>query len=174
MAETSKSKADLITQLADNITGNISPEDVRDIVASLYGSFGELRTIEGSATQAITGTPAKATGFTSNGLSVGCVVDHTTDDITVDVDGVYDIRLEGSFAGSSNDILYLGIYVNGSDGGLPYIDTAISTGGDVQSGATGGFLDLSAGDVLTVYVWSDTGGTEFIPHQLSLRAKRIG
>jgi hypothetical protein len=140
----------------------------------LFGSFAEIKVIEGVAAQAVTGTPTKMTGFAANGPAVGCSADHTTDTITLDVAGVYNIDLTVSFSGDASDVYYCAVYVNGSDAGLAYIDRALGVGGAVGSAATGGFLSLSAADEVTVFVWSDTGGTSFVPHQASLRAKRIG
>ena len=42
MAQTPRQLADLIVALADNTTGAITPEDIRDLLVSLYPSRGQL------------------------------------------------------------------------------------------------------------------------------------
>lgn len=174
MAETSRSKSDLLTNLPDNIIGSITPEDVRDIVMSMFGSYAEILVQEGVTSQAITATPVKMTGFATNGLAVGCSPDATNDDITIDVAGIYDVSLTCSFSGDANDNYYLSIRKNGADAGLAFLERTLGPGGDVGSASTQGRVNCAATDVISVYVWSDTGGTSFVPHQASLTVKRIG
>lgn len=50
MAETPKTLAQLLAQLPDNTTGDISAEDIRDSVVSLYPSRGQLQLASGGTT----------------------------------------------------------------------------------------------------------------------------
>jgi hypothetical protein len=50
MAQTPQSFANLMTALADNTTAQITPEDIRDAVVSLYPSRGQLTLTASSAT----------------------------------------------------------------------------------------------------------------------------
>jgi hypothetical protein len=65
MAETQRTIADLLSRLPDNITGDISPEDVRDIVATLASDHAEISLSSPSTTAvAVAGTYYKCAGTT--------------------------------------------------------------------------------------------------------------
>jgi hypothetical protein len=68
MAENPRSLTELLTALADNTTGDITPEDIRDLVVSLYPSRGQLSLASGGATAttfASSGTYVKVAGTTA-------------------------------------------------------------------------------------------------------------
>lgn len=174
MADVSRSKAELLTLFPNNVIGSITPQELRDLVVSMFGEYAEIIIQEGSVAQSVTGTPQKMTGWLKDGLSVGLVPDYTSGDLTVEVDGVYWVDLNINFSGSANDVFFCAIYVNGSDALLARVDRKLGSGGDVGSACAGGNLNLSATDTIEIYVWSDSGGTSFLPHQASLRARRIG
>jgi len=50
MADTQRSYADILTLLADNSTGDISPQDMRDVVATLRPGHGEISITTPAAT----------------------------------------------------------------------------------------------------------------------------
>lgn len=56
MSDTPRSLADLLALTADNSTGNISAQDLRDCLVSLYPSRGELEIVGGPYTTTFTGT----------------------------------------------------------------------------------------------------------------------
>lgn len=68
MPETPRSLTALLTALADNTTAQITPEDIRDVVVSLYPSRGQLELNAGGSaatTFASSGTYVKVAGTTS-------------------------------------------------------------------------------------------------------------
>jgi hypothetical protein len=67
MTQTPKILAALLAQLPDNTTGDISAEDIRDVVVSLYPSRGQLQLASGGSaatTFASSGTYVKVAGTT--------------------------------------------------------------------------------------------------------------
>ena len=72
MAETPKVLSALLAQLPDNTTGLISPEDIRDVVVSLFPSRGQLDlTATAATTFALTDTWYKLAGTTALDTSLG-------------------------------------------------------------------------------------------------------
>ena len=72
MAETPKVLSALLAQLPDNTTGLISPEDIRDVVVSLFPSRGQLDlTATAATTFALTDTWYKLAGTTALDATLG-------------------------------------------------------------------------------------------------------
>ena len=68
MSETPKQLPALLTALADNTTAQITPEDIRDVVVSLYPSRGQLELAPGGSaatTFVSSGTYVKLAGTTA-------------------------------------------------------------------------------------------------------------
>ena len=155
MADTRRSRADILTLFADNSLQEISAQDLRDFVVSMMGGYASIKTADGSTPQTGIGTtPVLLTQWTVNGISDGLTPDHTADSIVVDVDGVYDVDCDISFSGSANATFEVHMRVDGveQDEGM---HRKLSTGGDVGSAGFGGQVSLSAGQVLTTYVEAD-------------------
>lgn len=73
MSETPKQLPALLTALADNTTAQITPEDIRDVVVSLYPSRGQLELTPGGSaatTFVSSGTYVKVAGTTAIDASV--------------------------------------------------------------------------------------------------------
>lgn len=178
MADVARSKADLLALFADNITGAISEQDLRDFVVSLLGEYGSLKTISGVTNQAQTATPVKMTGWTADGLSVGVTVAHANDEMTIVTDGVYRVEWDACFIGTNSKTYLLALYVDTgggyADAGLPRIERKLGTGGDVGSAHMHGEVSLGAGDKIAIYSHSSDGGTAFTLKEGSFTAKRIG
>ena len=51
MADTIRTRASLLTLLADNATGDISANDVRDFLVSTFGVYGAIYIKDGSTAQ---------------------------------------------------------------------------------------------------------------------------
>lgn len=72
MAETPKTLAALLAQLPDNTTGDISAEDIRDVVVSLFPSRGQLDlTASASTTFGSSNTYVKLAGATALDTTLG-------------------------------------------------------------------------------------------------------
>lgn len=68
MVDTARTKAEILALLADNNAGDISPQDVRDMVVSLIPAHGGLyRNVAAPTTVTVAGTYYKAAGTTTAG-----------------------------------------------------------------------------------------------------------
>jgi hypothetical protein len=173
MADTPRSVSTLQTLLADNTSGQISPQDLRDFLVSSLGIYGSLYVLDGATQQDNIGTSgSKLTAFTNEGNSHGTTPSHSNDQITIDIDGKYDVQFQCSFscAQASSDIAFR-LRKNGSE--LNYGATrSIGTIGDNGSCSfIASAIDLVATDVLTIYVESDTATDDItvIDAQFSVR-----
>lgn len=159
MVDTIRSLADLLALLADNSSGDISAQDVRDVVVSLHGVYGEMYVTGGASAQSLDTTPAQLTGFAANGNSSGTTPDHTNDQITVGTDGVYLVHGQFSAIGETGTTYELELRSNGSlVPGIRCKFTASMTVGDHVSASFIGLVTLAADDVLSVYGESDDAG----------------
>lgn len=174
MADTIRSRAALLTLLADNSTGAISPQDLRDTVVSLHGVYGALYVADGATAQTgITTTPAKLTGFAANGPSAGATPDHTNDQLTVGTDGVYLVWFAVSATGTAATLFQFRLRVGGVENNFGGRLEFNATPDEAQTSFVA-LVSLSAGDVLTVYVESDAGGgASLTVHDASLVVFRV-
>ena len=158
MVDTVRTLAEILALNADNATGDISPQDRRDSIVSMFGVYGGIHLADGATPQAgITTTPEKFTGFALNGISSDMTVDHTADSITVGTDGVYFISFEISWSGTGNTTFQFHVRVDGVE--QPFGDERrLGAGGDVGSVSFLAPLILSAAEVITIYVETDAGG----------------
>jgi hypothetical protein len=155
MADTIRDRAALLALLSDNVTGDISANDARDVLVSVHGVYGMIYVAGGSAGQTgVGGTPTPLTGFTNNGLGAGTTPDHTTDKITVGTAGVYLLVLQTSFGGSVGVEFECHIYRNVADTGFGF-HRKLGATGDVGSASVVGLATLAANDTVSVYVASD-------------------
>lgn len=175
MVDTIRDRATLITLLVDNVSGDISAQDMRDVLVSVHGVYGQIYVTGGAAAQSLTTTPAKLSGFTANGLGVGATPDHTNDQITVGTDGVYLVMGQFSAISETGTTYILKLRNN-----AVAVDQATAkftgsmTVGDVISASFVGLANLSANDVLTVYGESDdAGGANLTLVEAQLVAHRL-
>lgn len=174
MADTIRDRAALLTLLADNATGNISAQDMRDLLVSLFGAYGSIFVEGGVTAQSVGTNPAQLTAFATNGPASGFLVDHTADQIVVPADGIYDISACFSFTGDSTVALYgFELRNNGLQvaGGLRTTTKVATT--EVRSCSFSGLLECDANDILTVYADADATRNLTVNHA-TLAARLIG
>ena len=163
MADTSKTLAEILALLADNTTGAISPQDMRDTILSCLSGYGHISVLGGATNQTgITSTPAKLTAFAADGPSSSDVTPaHGDDSLTVTIDGKYKVEAQLSFSGTASKTFLVRAYV---DGVVTTIgcQRKLGTGGDVGSCSFNGILSLTAAQVVTLYISSSDGGTDFL------------
>jgi hypothetical protein len=173
MSDTQRTTAALLALLADNVTGDISPQDIRDLLVSVSGGYGAISVHGGASAQgSITSTPVKLTGFDTNGIASGTVPDHTTDDITISVAGDYLVSGALSFVGSSNATFDIDIYINSTSTNYGF-ERKLGTGSDVGSGPLEALITCAVNDKINVFVSSPDGGTTITPTQGSLIVTRV-
>jgi hypothetical protein len=152
MADTQRTLAALLALLADNITGDISPQDIRDFLVSVSGGYGSIFVHGGVTAQAgITSTPVKMTGFDTNGISNGTTPDHTSDDINISVAGDYLVSGAVSFIGTSNSTFDIDIYINSVTTNYGF-ERKLGTGTDVGSGPLEGLITCAVNDKINVFL----------------------
>lgn len=178
MADTQRDLAALQALLADNTSGDISPQDVRDMLVTVLGVYGEMLITDGATAQSsLSGTPAKMTGWDTDGVNNGVTPDSTTDnDLTITVTGKYLIWCNFSFTPDASEDYFFEIYVDG---------VAITTNTlqcEVEANATPdkcqctiiGIANLTATDLVTVYVSTTGGAAAMTPTQGAFGARLIG
>lgn len=173
MADTQRTRAQLLTLLADNATGEISPQDLRDMLVSLFGVYGII-SLKGNTTgQAFTAdSAAKITNWQANGLAVGMTPDYANNELQVDETGTY---------------VVLGLITSASNGGGTHFeiqiridgvakednDHELAAGGDHILIAVIDLLALNAGEKISL--WGEADATVTITqHAGQLFALRIG
>lgn len=175
MADTIRSRAALLALLADNTTGDISPQDMRDVLVSIHGVYGEIRVEAGAAAQgSISTTPAKITGWNTTGLAAGTTPDHATDnDISVLSDGIYRVTFSLSISAPTASTKFsFEVYKNGSATGIVAELTTNATP-DEFIVAGGGLISCSANDNIELYVYADAGSKSITPTEGQLVVHRI-
>ncbi len=91
MVDTVRTRADMLaTLLADNVAGDITPQDMRDILVSLHGVYAQIYGTTLAAHATLTTTWEQLTGFDSNGEDVDATADQANNKITTSSSaGVY-------------------------------------------------------------------------------------
>jgi hypothetical protein len=158
MADTVRNLTALQGLLADNTDRSISPQDLRDAVYTCLGGWGSLYVVGGATAQSLTAnTPAKLTCFAADGPSRGTTPANATDDITVSVDGTYQVQATLSFTSNVNGAWHhFRLAIDGTS-------TNYRSRVYVATGANGGHvsiacpaLALTADEAVSINVESDT------------------
>jgi hypothetical protein len=174
MADTSRDLAALQALLADNTTGDISPQDLRDAILSCLSGYGHISVLGGATNQSgITATPVELVAFAADGPSSSDVTtSHGDNSITVSVAGKYLVNVQVSFSGTASKTYLLRAHVDTVATTLG-CQRKLGTGGDVGSCSFSGVLSLAASQVVTVYVSSSDGGTDILAVDAQLVLTRV-
>jgi len=174
MADTPRNLTDLLALLADNTTGNISAQDLRDMLVSCLGVYGSLSCFEAGAVQTDPNTGAKLTCFTTNGDAHGTTPDHTDDSIQIDVSGEYDIYFQCSFSGTASAVVKFRLRVDGVEQSFG-CTRKIGTAGDIGSASFfAPAQDLTTGEKITVYIEADGATDDFTIDDCQFGCKMVG
>ena len=176
MADTVRTRAAILALLADNTSKDISPQDLRDTVVSMFGVWSAIYVADGMIAQTgITTTPVKVSGFTTNVVGKGGMIpDHTDDSITIPVDGDYLVLAQISWSGSVNQQFEIHVAVDTVES--PFgTHRKIGAGGDVGSAsAIAPFEGLLATEKISLYVNTVPSGVgEITPVDMQLFAIKI-
>lgn len=173
-ADTDRAKTALMTLLADNSSGNISPQDLRDVVesgsvyASIYVTGGS------TATTGINGTPAKVTSFTTAGPANNAVADIGNDEIDLPAyAATYLVTMSMSFSGTANATFNVQVYEDTTAIPQCKFQRKMGSGGDVGSAAVSCLFTASGGEALSVYVSSDGTNDSGTLVEASLNVNRV-
>lgn len=176
-ADTVRTQAQILTLLGDNTTGDISPQDFRDMVVS-QSVYGAMYVTDGSTAQgSLSTTPVKVTGFATNGASSGTTPDATTDDdITLGANsgGDYEVHFHAGFSGTANETFTFHLRDDAVEVPGCSATRKISSGGDVGSTGFSCLATIAGSSVITVYVESAAGsGDEITPEHMGLTLSRV-
>lgn len=178
MADTNRTLAAILALLADNTTGDISPQDLRDSIISVFANYALIGVAGGATGQTTNATPGtfdKVTGFTTDGLAAGAVAANAVSDkLTVSVDGVYLIMWQAAFSGTANAVMEGRIYGGGAAATLGRWANTLDAAGAKNSVSTFAIMSLTAADDIEAYVTSDGASDTFTPVDMCLAAIKIG
>jgi len=162
MADTIRDRADILALFADNTSGDISEQDLRDYVVSSWGVYGQLSIIDNSSyTQSSLATSPSWTTLlhcdtsTANGVTP-VATQSTTNTLTCATGGagVYFIWFVACFTGSSNATYLIKLFNNAVATGFQ-CERKIGTGTDVGNTDFHGIITLAEADVLDVRAQAD-------------------
>ena len=154
MADTARTISALKTIFADNITGAISPQDLRDLLESLRTGYGEM-----SITTATTTTFSDATSFvdinaTTFALSSSALNWAMATDGQLDYTGtparLAVVTATFSMTGNTNDVLHFAIAKNGTAITSTTVQRKLGTGSDVGAASATGIISIVNGDYITL------------------------
>jgi len=183
MADVVRTRAEMLTLLADNTTGAISAQDMRDILVSLHGVYGSLYVDSDVVSASITaGSPAKFAGWTGVGPVGGGVAGSiSTDDLIPGTGGgsetgiyMVDLSVVAHTASGAANWKWT-IYVNTTSTATPAIqlEMPVATGATYVAGHVSMPLSITAGQAISVYLDTSVTGTVTI-HKMLLSIRRIG
>lgn len=177
MADTVRTRSALLTLLADNTSGAISPQDIRDFLVSVHGVYGSIYHTGTSASSSVSLNDSTWTvldGFSANGESSGTTPDHSSNQITVGTDGIYLVNwsVSGDIGMGASGYRMLGVEKNSS--GSPENGTVVSVGDSEHACASmTALLSLSADDVLKLIGKNSGGTSNLVQWGMTLTVHRI-
>lgn len=170
MPDTVRSISSLQTLLADNTSGAISAQDLRDMLVSVLHASGSMTwTVPAASTISTPGTPVKAAGTTTAvNLSTGRFSMPESNRLLyngpADVHAHIACSVSVSCASNNQDIRLV-LAKNGELLTHSIVDNKISTAGDEQSTALHADTMLTDGDYLELWIGNNTStGAPTINH----------
>lgn len=174
MADTIRDRAAIIALLADNTSGDISPQDLRDFTVSTWGVYGGLSFYNKSATQSLNTTAATIVAYDTTGGADGTTVSTGSHNITVLSAGVWTVEAHMTLTAFNSGTLYSfhiaknGTRISGATASLKTTDTT-----SYQNISIALTVSLVNTDIITVQGESDSGGGQtVIPVHGQLLVKR--
>ncbi len=173
MADTERDKAYLLaTSFPTNGREQITAQNVRDLVASAFGSYGSIYLIDGAFAQVLGLVSAKLTGFAAAGVATGVEPDAGDDEILINLAGVYWVEFSACATGDAATFT-VRLAKNGAAEGT-LADSDKIAAGDVAQFHFAGPVQLAANDLLSVYGEADAGAKSLTLKHGRLAIKRIG
>lgn len=174
MADTQRSLADNLLRLADNTTRQISPQDLRDLLVSALGGYGEVYTTGGTGTQALTSSPTLINQITTNGDSSNVVPDQANNRLTISTAAVYQITANISWTSDSvSDVFTFEIKKNDASmiAGQKVLQRCVAAN-EPNSITIGGQESLAAADYIQLFASCDAS-KNLLVKELNFRVKRL-
>jgi hypothetical protein len=176
MTQTAKILSALLAQLPDNTTGDISPEDIRDVVVSLFPSRGQLDLTSAAATTfALTNTWYKLAGTTALDLTLGqdgfSQSANNTLRATKAVSQVLLVTANVELVCASNNKQF-GITFAKNDAPIDniHVSAVLANSNDGYGFSITALIPTEANDTISVYVRNETDTTSVTASNLTLSA----
>lgn len=182
MADTERTVGSIQSLLADNVSGAISPQDLRDALATTLGGYASLiLTISGApVVQGLTTSDQVITAYdmvgaqSSTNFTGGCSANATTGVITVGQTGFYLVAFfTSSRVDANNKIVHFTPYINNSIG-LVEVDRKFGTSNDVGVVAMNAIVPYTAGDDVDVRARVESTTTNITYEALAFHMHRVG
>lgn len=173
--DTHRTLTQLLTALADNTNGDITPQVMRDLVITTFANYGSIRVVSSHSETIIASTAEKYTDWDQAGPSNACTVDvASTYRITVPADGAYRVALTVSLNSiTSAGTLTWQVRKNASVSAEGALEGKVNSAAVACCVACEDILNLVAGDYLEVWVTSTNSGS-FSVGKAALSVARIG
>jgi len=182
MAQTERDQTAVRTLLADNTTADISPEDLRDAMASAMGYGCMVLSAAGApAVMSAVGTTfelfdvfdtihAQSSDVNTDGTSLTL---SSTYDFTIGATGIYRTGFWASFSSDGTPtIITFRPHINASPGAIEVVRSASSS--DVGVVSFEEISSLTAGDLLDMRVKIDTGTADLSFNAAGCLIHRVG
>lgn len=177
MTQTPKVLSALLAELPDNTTGDISPEDIRDCVVSLYPSRGQLELASGGSaatTFVSSGTYVKVAGTTALDTSVctSCVSQPSNGVLKLlkNVDQVVLVNATLEVLPASNNKRYTFTFAKNGTAipGLAFTAYYGNLSGNPAGVFLSGLVSMTYNDELSVVVKNDSDTTSMTASVLTI------
>ena len=174
MADAARPVAQLLRELADNATGEVSPQHMRNLLVTALGVYGTLYCFDENTEQSNIGT---------SGITLNCFTDirqcsgvcafPDTDELVINHAGDYDFAFSVGFSGTFGSYINFRLAKNGAqlNAGI-HRKLANADVGAASFIAHG--IAAEAGDRFTIMVASDTATDDITVIDAEFSAKMVG
>ncbi len=175
MTDTQRDTSTLATLLADNSSGRITAQILRDVLVSVFGGYSWIYVESAAVAQVANIAAAKLTAFAVNGTpSNGPVPDAPNDQITTPIAGDYLAEADFALTGTAGRTLQFQLRKNGVAVPGARSRAKFDSAGDLLEISFAGLVTCAANDVLSVYVSADVDTTSITVVDASLVVRRVG
>ena len=162
MADTRRTLAAILTLFANNVSGDISPQDLRDFVVSSHPAHGEID-VSSAAETTINTINVWEDAAGTWVLADGTEFDMNTNGqlrYTGAATETFEVAMHCSMtAAGNNKVWELGIGKNSTIIPYSFVRRKVATGADVGAAATSTIVSLDPNDYLTLMVRNTTDAT---------------
>lgn len=148
MAETQRSLADLLALLADNTSQDISPQDLRDMLISIMGVYGELWTAGRSTGTTIGTSFIKLDNWENNGAAKKVTVDSANNKMSIQIAGLYRVSATFSVNTDTDDTFRVSLFKEGAEQQNVTWQRALSSALNITDADARGFVTCAVDDEL--------------------------
>ncbi len=176
MADTQRTMSDILALSPDNISGAISPQDYRDALVSLQPSFGMISEQDNTGATTLSDTSTWVLGALS-GTSLAALVQRFdspssgrlryTGPVPIATKIIATVSMTSA---QNNQVIELGIAVNGVVKSETVVQRKTGTGSDVGSASVVGLVSLDFNDYVEIFVRNITSASNITLTHLTMLA----